>query len=131
MNNGTLGEQLAIPGSATDAVGQKWAAGLNDIKDLYEKGYFPVNTLTATDAETVQLFAEGEAAFLIDGSWKINYFVDNYGDQLSDYAISYVPAKGSGMPAKPSAASPWATSSPRRPGTTPPSRLLPWSSSST
>ena len=94
MNNGDLGSQLEIPASATDAVGQKWAAGLNDIKDLYEKGYFPVNTLTATDAETVQLFAEGEAAFLIDGSWKINYFVDNYGDQLSDYAISYVPAKG-------------------------------------
>ncbi len=94
MNNGDLGSQLEIPASATDAVGQKWAAGLNDIKDLYEKGYFPVNTLTATDAETVQLFAEGEAAFLIDGSWKINYFVDNYGDQLSDYAISYVPARG-------------------------------------
>ena len=53
-----------------------------------------MNTLTATDAETVQLFAEGEAAFLIDGSWKINYFVDNYGDQLSDYAISYVPSMG-------------------------------------
>ena len=94
MNNGTLDGQLDIPASATDAVGQKWAAGLNDIKDLYEKGYFPVNTLTATDAETVQLFAEGEAAFLIDGSWKVNYFVDNYGNQLSDYAISYVPAKG-------------------------------------
>ncbi len=94
MNNGTLASQLDIPASAADAVGQKWAAGLNDIKDLYEKGYFPVNTLTATDAETVQLFAEGEAAFLIDGSWKVNYFVDNYGDQLSDYAISYVPAKG-------------------------------------
>lgn len=94
MNNGTLDSQLDIPASAADAVGQKWAAGLNDIKDLYEKGYFPVNTLTATDAETVQLFAEGEAAFLIDGSWKVNYFVDNYGDQLSDYAISYVPAKG-------------------------------------
>ena len=89
----TLG-LLAGCGSATDAVGQKWAAGLNDIKDLYEKGYFPVNTLTATDAETVQLFAGGEAAFLIDSSWKINYFVDNYGDQLSDYAISFVPAKG-------------------------------------
>ena len=94
MNNGTLDSQLDIPASATDAVGQKWAAGLNDIKDLYERGCFPVNTLTATDAETVQLFAEGEAAFLIDGSWKVNYFVDNYGGQLSDYAISYVPAKG-------------------------------------
>lgn len=94
MNNGTLANQLDVPAAAGDAAGKKWAAALNDIKDLYEKGYFPVNTLTATDAETVQLFAEGEAAFLIDGSWKINYFVDNYGDRLSDYAISFVPAKG-------------------------------------
>lgn len=94
MNNGTLANQLDVPKSADDAAGQKWAAALNDIKDLYEKGYFPVNTLTATDAETVQLFGDGEAAFLIDGSWKVNYFVDNYPDQLEDYAISYVPAKG-------------------------------------
>ena len=94
MNNGTLASQLDIPASADDAVGQKWAAGLNDIKDLYEKGFFPDNTLTATDAETVQLFGDGEAAFLIDGSWKVNYFVENYPDSLEDYAISYVPAKG-------------------------------------
>lgn len=94
MNNGTLANQLDVPAAADDPTGQKWVAALNDIKDLYERGYFPVNTLTATDAETVQLFAEGEAAFLIDGSWKVNYFVDNYGDQLDDYALSYVPAKG-------------------------------------
>ena len=94
MNNGTLYNQLDIPASASDAAGRKWIAGLNDIKDLYERGYFPVNTLTATDTETVDLFAQGEAAFLIDGSWKVNYFVDNFGDQLEDYAISYVPAKG-------------------------------------
>lgn len=94
MNNGTLENHLDIPASADDAAGQKWVAALNDIKDLYEKGYFPVNTLTATDAETVQLFADGEAAFLIDGSWKVNHFVDNYGDQLDNYAIAYVPAKG-------------------------------------
>ncbi len=94
MNNGTLASQLDIPASADDAVGQKWAAGLNDIKDLYEKGFFPDNTLTATDAETVQLFGDGEAAFLIDGSWKVNYFVENCPDSLEDYAIPYVPAKG-------------------------------------
>lgn len=94
MNNGTLDNQLDIPASADDAAGQKWVAALNDIKDLYEKGYFPANTLTATDPETVQLFADGEAAFLIDGSWKVGHFVDNYGDQLSDYAVAYVPAKG-------------------------------------
>ena len=94
MNNGALSNQLDIPASASDAAGQKWVAALNDIKDLYEKGFFPSNTLTATDAETVQLFGDGEAAFLIDGSWKVNYFVENYPDSLSDYAISYVPAKG-------------------------------------
>lgn len=94
MNNGTLANQLDIPADASDAAGQKWCAALNDMKDLYEKGFFPANTLTATDAETVQLFGDGEAAFLIDGSWKVNYFVENYPDGLSDYAISYVPAKG-------------------------------------
>ena len=35
MNNGTLASQLDLPKTADDAVGQKWAAGLNDIKDLY------------------------------------------------------------------------------------------------
>lgn len=94
MNNGTLADQLDIPADATDAAGQKWVAALNDMKELYDKGYFPVNTLTATDAETVQLFGDGQAAFLIDGSWKVNYFVENYPDSLSDYAVSYVPAKG-------------------------------------
>ena len=94
MNNGTLANQLDIPADASDAAGQKWCAALNDMKDLYEKGFFPANTLTATDAETVQLFGDGEAAFLIDGSWKVNYFVENYPDGLGDYAISYVPAKG-------------------------------------
>ena len=94
MNNGTLASQLDIPASAEDAAGQKWCAALNDMKDLYEKGFFPVNTLTATDPETVQLFGDGEAAFLIDGSWKVTHFVDNYPENLENFAISYVPAKG-------------------------------------
>lgn len=94
MNNGTLANQLDIPADASDAAGQKWCAALNDMKDLYEKGFFPANTLTATDAETVQLFGDGDAAFLIDGSWKVSYFMENYPDSLGDYAISYVPAKG-------------------------------------
>lgn len=94
MNNGTLANQLDVPKAADDAAGKKWAAALNDIKDLYEKGFFPVNTLTATDAETVQLFGDGEAAFLIDGSWKVTHFVDNYPEHLEKFAISYVPAKG-------------------------------------
>ena len=94
MNNGTVENQLDVPASADDEAGKKWAAGLNDIKDLYERGFFPKNTLTATDAETVALFGEGEAAFLIDGSWKVGYFVGNHEDTLEDYVVSYVPGKG-------------------------------------
>ncbi|WP_310603539.1 ABC transporter substrate-binding protein, partial [Anaerosporobacter sp.] len=35
-----------LPGSTTDMQGQAWIDGLGDIKTLYEKGYFPDNTLT-------------------------------------------------------------------------------------
>lgn len=98
MNNGTSATQLEVPtigaDGKLDAVGQKWVNGLNDIKALYEKGYFPENTLTATDPETVQIFSDDEAAFLIDGSWKVGHFVENYGDKLSNYALAYVPSKG-------------------------------------
>ena len=93
MNNGTVANHLDIPASADDAAGQKWVKGLNDIKDLYERGFFPANTLTASDAETVELFNAGDAAFLIDGSWKVGYFTQNAAD-LNDFAIAYVPGKG-------------------------------------
>ena len=93
MNNGTVENHLEVPASADDAAAAKWAAGLNDIKALYEAGYFPANTLTASDAETVELFNSGEAAFLIDGSWKVGYFTENAED-LNDFAIAYVPGKG-------------------------------------
>ncbi len=94
MNNGTLENHLDVPASMDDAAAAKWVAGLADLKDLYERGFFPKNTLTATDAETVAMFGEGEAAFLIDGSWKVGYFVSNHEDTLEDYVVSYVPAKG-------------------------------------
>jgi len=93
-NNGNVGNHLDVPESATDAAGQKWAAGFEDLKQLYDLGYLPENTLTATDAETVQLVADGEAAFLIDGSWKVGYFVENCSDHLGDFELCYVPGKG-------------------------------------
>lgn len=100
MNNGTLENHLEVPsvdedGSLIlDAAAEKWIGALNDIQELYQRGYFPGNTLTATDAETVSLFAEGEAAFLIDGSWRVGYFTEHYSSQLSDFDVCWVPAKG-------------------------------------
>ena len=100
MNNGTLGNHLEVPtldetGSLRDdEASRKWIRALEDIKALYKAGYFPKNTLTATDAETTALFGEGKAAFLIDGSWKVGYFTKNYPENLDDFKVRFVPGKG-------------------------------------
>lgn len=94
-----------LPGSIDDANGQGWVAGMEDIKTLYEKGYFPENTLSGTDDETFQLFMSDKAAFLIDGSWKVGGIVAacqadpedaSTLDQakLDKYTVTYVPGKG-------------------------------------
>ena len=100
MNNGTLDDHLEVPvtdDSGTlveDAVSRKWIDALNDIRELYQRGFFPANTLRATDSETVALFGEGKAAFMIDGSWKVGYLSEQYPQNLEDFVVSYVPAKG-------------------------------------
>ena len=100
MNNGTVDNQLAVPTLdadgklAEDEVSAKWIAALDDIKELYERGFFPRNTLTADDDETVDMFGQGAAAFRIDGSWRVDCFTENYGDELDNYVTSCVPAKG-------------------------------------
>ncbi len=100
LNNGSIDNHLAVPrvdknGTLIDdEVSRKWIAALEDITALYQAGFFPANTLTASDAQTAALFGEGKAAFLIDGSWKVGFFTKNYPDQLENFAISYVPGKG-------------------------------------
>ena len=100
MNNGSVYDHLEKPRLdekgklIDDEVSRKWIAALEDMKLLYHSGFFPNNTLTATDRETVAMFAEGEAAFLLDGSWKVGYFEENFPQHLEDYAVAYVPGKG-------------------------------------
>jgi len=92
-NHGNVGNHTALPAAAADEVGQKWAKGLSDIKEMYAAGFFPANTLTAGDADTFQLMTDNKAAFAIDGSWKIGYFQDNAMD-LNDFTVTYVPGQG-------------------------------------
>ncbi len=40
---------------------------------------------------------DGTAAFMIDGSWKVGWFVEN-AENLDDFTVTYVPAKGSRKP---------------------------------
>lgn len=106
FNNQSPANHLEIPESAADENGQSWVAGMNDIKELYELGYFPENTLSATDDETFAMFTEGKAAFLIDGSWKVGGIVSSCQSDPNDPAtldtakldkfdVTYVPGKGS------------------------------------
>lgn len=78
---------------------------MNDIKELYELGYFPENTLSATDDETFAMFTEGKAAFLLDGSWKVGGIVGACQsdpndpatldvEKLDKFDVTYVPGKG-------------------------------------
>ncbi len=100
LNNGTLEDHLKVPRLnaegrlVRDAAAASWIAGIEDIKTLYDLKYLPEDTLTATDAETVALFAEGKAAFLIDGSWKVGYLTEYYPEHLDDYVVCCVPGKG-------------------------------------
>ena len=100
MNNGTVENHLEVPtldengNLRDDEASRKWVAALNDIKALYDLGYFPPNTLTATDEETVSLFGNGKAAFLVDGSWQVGHLGELYGDKIEDMAVRFVPAKG-------------------------------------
>lgn len=82
-----------VPAKVDDVAGKAWVSGLEDIKTLYEKGYFPANTLTAKDDETFQLFTNDKAAFLCDGSWKVGGIESAVKDP-ENYTVTYVPGKG-------------------------------------
>ncbi|MCL1858904.1 MAG: ABC transporter substrate-binding protein [Oscillospiraceae bacterium] len=92
-NNGKISSHTKTPASADDEIGQNWIAGLNDIKSLYEEGFFPENTNTADDDETVLMMIENKAAFLLDGSWKVGWFQE-HADDIDNFVIIYVPSKG-------------------------------------
>lgn len=97
FNNGTLSTHAQVPESSSDSVGQAWAAGLADIKDLYVRGFFPEETTTMTDDEASQLFIGNESAFLLDGTWKLGWIQQNAED-VDDFTVTYVPAKNERLP---------------------------------
>lgn len=94
-----------IPKDVKSGNGPAWIEGMKDVKELYEKGYFPENTLSAKDDETFALFTSDKAAFLIDGSWKVGGIVsacqsdpddDSTLDRekLDKFTVTYVPTMG-------------------------------------
>ncbi len=98
-------KHLEVPTAIDSEGGKAWVAGMEDIKGLYDAGYFPDNTLSATDDETFAMFTEGKAAFLIDGSWKVGGIVNACqtdredpstldSEKLAKFDVTYVPGQG-------------------------------------
>lgn len=103
FNHDTPENHVQVPKGIEDA--DSWVSGIEDIKELYELGYFPENTLSATDDETFAMFTEGKAAFLIDGSWKVRGIVNSCqsdpddpatldAEKLAKFTVTYVPGNG-------------------------------------
>lgn len=90
FNNGSIESHPELPESSSDVTGRTWAAGLNDVKGLYNSGYFPGNTLTMTAAEADVLMTDNKAAFMIEGSWKLGWLAENAAD-INDFTVTYVP----------------------------------------
>lgn len=82
-----------MPASVDDETAKAWIAGLNDIKDLFEKGYLSENTNTAESSEVFQNFIDGKSAFYVDGSWKCGGIADST-DAIENFTVTYVPGTG-------------------------------------
>ena len=102
FNHTSPKQHMTIPGSIEEEIGQGWVAGMEDIKYLYDAGYLPKNTNSATDDETFAMFMNGEAAFMIDGSWKVGSIVQNCmtdptdpntlnEEKLEQFGVTFVP----------------------------------------
>lgn len=94
-NRGDVSNHLELPESPYDETGRKWVSGLNDIKDLYERGYFPKNTNTSTETEANSLFIDDKAAFMVNGSWKSGWFNDNANQNINRFAATFFPGSES------------------------------------
>lgn len=102
-NEEDISKHDQIPASLEEA--ESWVSGMEDVKEMYEAGCFPENTLSATDDETFQLFVQDKAAFLLDGSWKVGGIVGACQSDPDDpstldeealerFDVTVVPAKG-------------------------------------
>lgn len=105
FNHTSVDTHTEIPESIDKGNGPGWVDAMGDIKELYEKGYFPENTLSAKDDETFALFTGGKAAFLIDGSWKVGGIASACQtdaedpesldqEKLDKFTVTYVPTNG-------------------------------------
>lgn len=93
FNHDSAKTHLTVPEAVDDEAGKAWQAGLEDLKELYEKGFLSENTNTATADEVFQSILEGKSAFYVDGSWKMGGIKEGT-DNIDNFTVTYVPGNG-------------------------------------
>lgn len=93
FNHDSAKTHLTVPEAVDDEAGKAWQAGLEDLKELYEKGFLSENTNTATADKVFQSFLEGKSAFYVDGSWKMGGIKEGT-DNIDNFTVTYVPGNG-------------------------------------
>ena len=93
FNHDSAKTHLTVPEAVDDEAGKAWQAGLEDLKELYDKGFLSENTNTATADEVFQSFLEGKSAFYVDGSWKMGGIKEGT-DNIDNFTVTYVPGNG-------------------------------------
>ena len=83
----------AAPKAKGDDTYKAWAAGLDTFAELNTKGYFTKDALTCSNAEAIDAFLSGDAAFFVGGSWNLNSVLTGVtADQYENFTVTYVPA---------------------------------------
>lgn len=95
FNQGDSSNHTDLPEFIDDDTSVKWINGINEIKNLYDSGFFPDNTLDMTETDSVNLFCDGEAAFLVDGSWRIRTIMDTP-QNPDDFIVTLFPHQNYG-----------------------------------
>lgn len=88
-NYQTPDNHMIVPEFVIDNMGQAWVSGLTELKAMYDRGFFPENTLYMSDEAAKKLFLDGEALFLLEGSWYAASIDDRKNSE--DYCVTYVP----------------------------------------
>ncbi|MBO1005433.1 ABC transporter substrate-binding protein [Pseudogracilibacillus auburnensis] len=72
-----------------------WIEGLHLIKEHYDMGAFPENTITIDDLEAQQLFTEEKAAMMLNGSWVLPDIPDEIEESIQIMPMP-IPPEGKG-----------------------------------
>lgn len=91
QNQRENGETVAVPQSKEDVWFSRWCNALEDVKTLYDLGYFPPEPVSLEEGGLYDFFMEGNVGVLFGGSGLMTV-LDTYPDS-DKVMVTYAPSK--------------------------------------